>query len=53
MRFNFLLVCSFCFFAFSVGKIQGMKKATEEINFDRELANNKLNQCLRIIRNEL
>ncbi len=50
MYFNIILYVAFMFLGYQLGNVSGFKNGVESVEFDRYLAQQKINHCLRIVR---
>jgi hypothetical protein len=52
MLFNILIYAAFMLLGYQLGNVNGFKSGVESIEFDRYIAQQKINQCMRIVRAE-
>jgi hypothetical protein len=50
MYFNIALYAAFMLFGYHLGNVTGFRRGVESVDFDRHIAQQKINQCLRIVR---
>jgi hypothetical protein len=50
MYFNIALYVAFMFLGYNLGNVVGFKRGAESVDFERYVAQQKINQCMRIVR---
>jgi hypothetical protein len=52
MLFNISIYAAFMLLGYQLGNVSGFKNGVESVEFDRYIAQQKINQCMRIVRAE-
>lgn len=49
MYFNILFYAAFMLLGYHLGNVEGYFKGMKSVDFDKRIAQQKINQCLRIV----
>ncbi|MEY3182228.1 MAG: hypothetical protein RLZ35_213 [Pseudomonadota bacterium] len=50
MFFNISIYAAFMILGYHLGNVTGFKRGAESVDFERYVAQQKINQCMRIVR---